>query len=88
MNNDILTAYDESKNVTSIKELMDYSIRKKCFPTLLLVEFLWREKGTIQLTDSVDVLDRYFSPRNREKMNHLLREFEHSGKCVLANTIR
>jgi len=40
-----------------------------------LIELLVREKKTVKLTDDAAVLDLYFKPNNRDKMNKLLGEY-------------
>jgi len=44
-------------------------------PLMKLIEMLVREKKTIKLTDDASVLDLYFKPNNRDKMNKLLGEY-------------
>jgi hypothetical protein len=40
-----------------------------------IIEMLVREKKTIKLSDDAKVLDLYFKPNNRDKMNKLLKEY-------------
>lgn len=40
-----------------------------------LIRMLVKEKKTIKLTDDASVLDLYFKPKNRDKMNKLLGEY-------------
>lgn len=44
-------------------------------PLVKLIEMLVREKKTIKLTDDAAVLNLYFKPNNRDKMNKLLTEY-------------
>lgn len=48
----------------------------KEFPSLLLlIEFLVCEKKVHQLSDDASVLNKYFLPQHRERMNGLLLEY-------------
>lgn len=40
-----------------------------------LIEMLVKEKKTVKLSDDESVLDLYFKPNNRDKMNKLLKEY-------------
>lgn len=40
-----------------------------------LIEMLVKEKKTVKLSDDAAVLDLYFKPNNRDKMNKLLGEY-------------
>lgn len=44
-------------------------------PLVKLIEMLVRDKKTIKLSDDATVLDLYFKPNNRDKMNKLLTEY-------------
>lgn len=48
----------------------------KEFPSLLLlIDFLVNEKKVHQLSDDASVLNKYFLPKHKERMNGLLLEY-------------
>ena len=44
-------------------------------PLMKLIEMLVKDKKTVKLSDDAAVLDLYFKPNNRDKMNKLLGEY-------------
>jgi hypothetical protein len=59
-------------------KVQDYyleAIKGKHTPLVKLIEMLVRDKKTIKLTDDAAVLNLYFKPNNRDKMNKLLEEY-------------
>jgi len=60
----------------AIMRIEDYYRGAKEFPSLLLlIEFLVYEKKVHQLTDDASVLNKYFLPKHKERMNGLLLEY-------------
>lgn len=60
----------------TIRELYIEAIKGKEQSLLLLLDFLVKEKKTVKWEDDDSVLDIYFKPNNREKMNRLLLEYK------------
>lgn len=60
----------------TIRELYIEAIKGKEQSLLLLLDFLVKEKKTVKWEDDDSVLDIYFKPNNREKMNCLLLEYK------------
>lgn len=58
-----------------IRELMYESMLHNHQSLIKLIEFLVIEKETVKLDDDLSVLDLYFKPKNRDKMNRLLKEY-------------
>lgn len=59
----------------TIRELYIEAIKGKEQSLLLLLDFLVKEKKTVKWEDDDSVLDIYFKPNNRAKMNRLLLEY-------------
>lgn len=77
----------EAQEVTTIHDLLNYAIKNKDRSTALLIELLYREKKAIQLTDGIDVLEVYYNPKHRERLNVMIGEFVYSGKSIYNNLI-
>ena len=59
-------------------KVQDYyleAIKGEYVPLAKMIEMLVRDKKTIKLSDDAAVLDLYFKPNNRDKMNKLLGEY-------------
>lgn len=59
----------------TIRELMYESMLHNHDSLTKLIEFLVIEKETVRLEDDAAVLDLYFKPKNKDKMNKLLGEY-------------
>ena len=79
--------HQEAIEVKTIGDLMNDAIKNKDRSTALLIELLWREKQVISLNDGLEVLDVYFNPKHRERLNVMIGEFVYSGKSIYNNLI-
>lgn len=61
-----------------IRELYLEALKHNHKALILLIDFLVNEKKVHTLTDDTSVLDKYFLPQHRERMNRLLVEYERS----------
>jgi hypothetical protein len=59
----------------TIKEYYLEAIKNNHVMLKLLIDFLVREKKTVSMSDDATVLDLYFKPKNRDKMNKPLKEY-------------
>jgi len=75
--------YYEAHQVQTVNDLFKHAMQQNDFSTLLLIEFLWREKKVIQLGDPLSALDLYYKPNNRKKLGELLSEYEASGRAAI-----
>lgn len=86
-----LRKYEEMKKdaqaVETVGDLLNYSIKNKERSTAVLLEFLWREKQAISLSDKLDVLNIYLSEKHRSRLNGLLMKFIDSGKSIYNDLI-
>lgn len=58
-----------------IKEYYLEAIKYNHKPLKYMIEFLVKEKKVISMDDDESVMDRYFLPKNADRMNKLLREY-------------
>lgn len=63
----------------TIRELYIESVKKKEMSLLLLLDFLVKEKKTVKWEDDTSVLQLYYKPNNRKRMNELLKEYKGKG---------
>jgi hypothetical protein len=58
-----------------IRELVLEAELNKQSSLLLLLDFLINEKQVVSLSDNARVLELYFLPKHRDRLNKLLREY-------------
>lgn len=63
----------------TIRELYIESVKRKEMSLLLLLDFLVKEKKTVKWEDDTSVLQLYYKPNNRKRMNELLKEYKGKG---------
>jgi hypothetical protein len=86
-----LKKYEEMKKdaqaVETIGDLLNYSIKIKDRSTAVLLEFLWREKQSVSLSDKLDVLNVYLLEKHRDRLNAMIMQFIDSGKSIYNDLI-
>lgn len=63
-----------------IRELYNEAVKDNREPLILLLDFLLFEKQTIKFEDDTSVLDVYFLPKHKERMNKLLIEYREDNQ--------
>lgn len=58
-----------------IKEYYLEAIKYEHHSLRIMIDFLVKEKKVISMNDDESVMDRYFLPKNADRMNKLLREY-------------